>query len=171
MAVNMNLTILILLLAGVVVSAVICVMIRNLIHAAIMLAVTSAVISIAMFMLDAPLAAVFELSVCSGLITVIFVSAISMTSTQKKELLAVKAKARRKRFAFLPVLLIAVFVILCAVIWPYLDNALQAGIAQDVTNVQDVIWNKRQIDILGQIVIILLGVFGVVVFFKESEKK
>jgi NADH-quinone oxidoreductase subunit J len=171
MAVNMNMTILILLLAGMVVSAAICVMIRNLIHAAIMLAITSAILSIAMFVLNAPLAAVFELSVCSGLITVIFISAITMTTTHTKEELAAKAKARRRRFALLPVVLIAVFVLLCAVIWPHVDNSLKAGITQAGAKVQDIIWNKRQIDILGQIVIILIGVFAVVIFFKESEKK
>ncbi|MDR3552339.1 MAG: NADH-quinone oxidoreductase subunit J [Clostridia bacterium] len=168
----MNITILIILLAGMVVSAAACVMMRNLLHAAIMLAITSAILAVAMFVLNAPLAGVFELSVCAGLITVIFVSAISMTKTYTKEELKIKSRVRLKRFAFLPVVLIVVFVVLCAFIWPHLDASLQAaGIAQAGSNVQDTIWNKRQIDLLGQIIIILAGVFGVVIFFKESEKK
>ncbi|MDR3644105.1 MAG: NADH-quinone oxidoreductase subunit J, partial [Clostridia bacterium] len=95
----MNITILIILLAGMVVSAAACVMMRNLLHAAIMLAVTSAILAIAMFVLNAPLAGVFELSVCAGLITVIFVSAISMTKTYTKEELKIKSRVRLKRFA------------------------------------------------------------------------
>jgi ethanolamine transporter EutH len=39
------------------------------------------------------------------------------------------------------------------------------------TSVQQVIWHTRQLDIAGQIIIILAGVFGVVILFKEGFKK
>ena len=38
------------------------------------------------------------------------------------------------------------------------------------SDVRNVMWKFRQTDILGQIVIILAGVFGVVVLFKERMK-
>ena len=165
----MNLTILIILLAGMIVSTVMCVMLRSLLKAAIALAFTSAILSIVMFVMGAPLAGVFELSVCAGLITVIFISAISMTGTHSKEEIAAKVKVRLKRFIYLPFVLIILFAILLVVIWPHVDGTLITNVAASGLKVQDVLWGKRQLDIFGQIAIILAGVFGIVVFFKERD--
>ena len=165
----MNLPVMMILLVGLVVSAAICVVLRNLLKAAIALAVTSAILSMVMFVFSAPIAAVFELSVCAGLITVIFISAISMTRVRSKEELAQKQKERRKRFALLPVILIVLGVLTFFLLWPHVDSFLPNAAASAGASVQDVLWNKRQIDLLGQIIIILAGVFGVLVFFKESD--
>jgi len=167
-----NLTVMILLLAGLVVSAVVCIIIRDLLKASIAQAVVSAILSIIMFLLGASLAAVFELSVCAGLITVVFISAISMTRIRSKEENAKVGKARRKRFALLPVILIVLLAGALLVIWPH-PNALITYAAAPISTdtVQDIFWNKRQVDLLGQIIIILAGVFGVLIFFKESETK
>ena len=86
----MNLLVMIFLLVGLVISAMVCIMIRNLLKACISLAVVSAILSLIMFLLGAPLAAVFELSVCAGLITVVFISAVSMTRVRSKEEIAEK---------------------------------------------------------------------------------
>ena len=37
--------------------------------------------------------------------------------------------------------------------------------------VSEVMWGERRVDILGQAIIILVGVFGVVVLFKEYMKQ
>ncbi len=74
------------------------VMIRDLLKAAVSLAALSAVLTVILFMLKAPLAAVFELSVCAGLITVVFVSTISMTKLRTKE--QIRAAQRRAPQAF-----------------------------------------------------------------------
>ena len=37
-------------------------------------------------------------------------------------------------------------------------------------NFREVLWGERQFDLLGQILIILAGVFGVVVLFKHHTK-
>jgi len=37
-------------------------------------------------------------------------------------------------------------------------------------SVRDVIWKVRHLDLLGQIIILLTGAFGVAVLFKESKK-
>ena len=47
--------------------------------AAILLGAGSAVLSITFFIAGAPIAAVFELVVCAGLITVLFISTIGLT--------------------------------------------------------------------------------------------
>ena len=164
--------ILILLLAGLVISAVVCVVKRNLIKTAIAIAAVSAILSTIMFLHGAPLAAVFELSVCAGLITVIFISAISMTRIQSKEEHVEMERARRKRFKLLPAILLLLLFAMLFFLWPYINSFVvpKAAIASDAS-VQDVLWNKMQADLLGQIVIILAGVFGVLLFFKESDTK
>lgn len=171
----MNQTIMIFLLELLVLSAIFTVMIRNLLKAAIALALTSAVLTVIMFLLGAWMAAVFELSVCAGLITVVFISAISLTKPKTMEESKELRKKRIKRFIFLPILLIIVFAALyISWIHGYLHfswislNASQ--LAQQPT-IRDAIWNKRQIDIIGQIIVILSGVFGVVVLFKERKDK
>lgn len=169
---RLNLTVMILLLVGLVVSAMVCIIIRDLLKASIALAVVSAILAIIMFLLSAPLAAVFELSVCAGLITVVFISAISMTRIRSKEEIAQMEKERRKRFALLPVILIVLLAGVLFAIWPHLNalipyNAAPLGTATE----QNFFWNKRQVDLLGQIIIILAGVYGVLIFFKERDIK
>ena len=52
---------------------------KDLIKASISLGVASAILASIFFLLDAPYAAVFELSVCAGLVTVLLLSAVNMT--------------------------------------------------------------------------------------------
>ena len=161
--------ILIILLALLVVSAVLAVMIRTLLKAAIALAAVSVVLTIIMFVLNSPLAAVLELSVCAGLITAVFISAISLTKVSTQEELEAKRKSRRKRFIYLPIIavLLAAGLILS---WPSLQLNIANAAAGNMT-VQNAFWDVRQLDVIGQIIIILAGVFGVVVLFREQEEK
>jgi len=168
----MNLLVMIFLLVGLVISAMVCIMIRNLLKACISLAVVSAILSLIMFLLGAPLAAVFELSVCAGLITVVFISAVSMTRVRSKEEIAEKEKARRRRFIPLPVLLVVLLSGALFALWPHLDALIPYAAAPQIAEtVQDVLWNKRQADLLGQAIIVLCGVYGVLIFFKERDVK
>ena len=68
----------ILILILLVVAALWTVMTRSLLRSAIGLALTSAILTLAIFRMNASLAAVFELSVCAGLIPVLFISVISL---------------------------------------------------------------------------------------------
>jgi NADH:ubiquinone oxidoreductase subunit 6 (subunit J) len=159
------------LLAGLllllVVVAVFAVMIRNLIKASVALAATSVVLTIIMFLLESPLAAVFELSVCAGLITAVFISAISMTTVRTEEDIATRRKDRVRRFIFLPLILLMLAVGLIMA-WPSLQLQI-ASVAGNDPNVIYEAWNVRQLDMIGQLIIIIAGVFGVVVLFKERE--
>ena len=167
----MNSTVLIVLLGGLVVSAVICALVRSLVKAAIALALTSALLSAAMFLMGAPLAAVFELSVCAGLITVVFISSISMTRIHSKEEMTEKKKERRKRFLPLLAAVVVLAAITLALLWPNITNLIPVTSVVPSGTAQQVLWDKRQTDLVGQIAIILAGVFGVLVFFKEEEAK
>ena len=145
------------------------VMASNLLKAAIGLAVTSAILAIIMFRLDAPLAAVFELSVCAGLITVVFISVISLTrppvGTEGGE---EKTKILR-RFALLPLLVLIAAVALGMLNFnPDFSSLLAQSPEGDM---RLVLWGQRQLDLFGQVVVLLTGIFGVVVLFKERGRK
>ncbi|MDD5439288.1 MAG: hypothetical protein PHS37_03785 [Candidatus Omnitrophica bacterium] len=144
------------------------VMTRSLIKSTIGLAFTSIVLTIIMFRLNSPLAAVFELSVCTGLITVIFVSTISLASPLTPKEVELLSAARLKRFWYLPVILVLVGVGLLFVKVP-LDFPLPHNPAGH--DVRTVLWNERVLDLFGQVIILLAGAFGVAVLFKERKKK
>jgi NADH-quinone oxidoreductase subunit J len=141
---------------------------RSLLKATIGLAITSAVITILMFNLDSPLAAVFELSVCTGLITVVFASAIALTKplTHKETIEVSKNKLRR--YWYLPVIMVLCGIFMAFSNIPANFFSPQAASTDDVKNV---LWNMRQLDLFGQIIIMLAGAFSIAILFKEVRKK
>jgi len=151
-----------------IIAALMVVFSSRLLLAAISLAVTSIMVTLLMFKLNAPLAAVFELSICAGLITVIFITTISFVKPVAEEDLLENSKRRIKKYIALPIILIIVGVVTKFLIKP-LALALPTVIQE--TNVANVLWNLRQVDLLGQAIILLVGVFGIVVLFKEGQKK
>jgi NADH-quinone oxidoreductase subunit J len=141
------------------------VMTRGLVRAALGLAALSVILTILMFMLGAGLAAVFELSVCAGLITVVFISTIAMTQPSSRSELAQKTGRRLRRYWYLPAILLVVGAALVAlkVEVPTLPPAAAEEARQ-------VLWGSRQTDIIGQVIVIFAGVFAVIVLFKERKK-
>ena len=91
------------------------VMTARVLRAAIALAITSAVLAVLMYRLLSPIAAVFELSVCAGLIPAIFISAIGMTHRLSGEALAERTREKWRRFGPLPGVVVLVGVLLA--IW------------------------------------------------------
>lgn len=161
----------IILLISLILSMLCTVMIKNLVKSAISLSVLSAVLSIIMFIMGLPLAAVFELSVCAGLITVLFISTVSLTRQKDNEEILALRRARKKKFIALPIILVAVTIILF-VLWPTINsNLIINSLKSENSTVQEVLWYGRQIDIFGQIIILLAGAFGIVLLFKERENK
>lgn len=156
------------LLITMILAALWTVMTRSLLKAALGLAVTSAIISIAMFRLDSPLAAVFELSVCAGLITAVFISAISLMKPLTHKETIELSKQRIKRYWYLPVIMIIAGIALTKLTVP-IDFKMPQQ-APEALDVRSVLWNSRSLDLLGQIVILLAGVFGIVILFKEFKE-
>lgn len=144
------------------------VMSRSLLRSAIGLALTSVILTIIMFRLNSPLAAVFELSVCAGLISVLFVSTISLTHPLSKQETMQYMRERRARFWLLPLIIAVISIALSFV---RVKPVTRLPYAEAVKDVRQVIWNIRQVDLLGQIIILLVGVFGVVILFKEKKNK
>ena len=140
----------------------------TILRAAIGLAGVSVLLTILMFQMAAPIAGAFELSVCAGLVTAVFVSAISLTrqvSAEEAEQLR-RLRARRLRPA------IAVAAAVAALLWPWSDvrdvapAPGGAGVA-----VRDLLWGERRLDLLGQLVIVFVGVYGFVVIFKDRGER
>jgi NADH-quinone oxidoreductase subunit J len=158
----------IIILVAMVLAALWTVMSRSLLRAAIGLAITSVALTIIMFRLSSPLAAVFELSVCTGLISVLFISAISLSAPAAREEILGRMKEQLARFWFLPVLVVILGVILMlAKVGPILKLPAE----ESLKDARMVLWNLRRIDVIGQIIVLLTGVFGVIVLFKERPGK
>jgi NADH-ubiquinone/plastoquinone oxidoreductase chain 6. len=158
----------ILLLSLCVVFAILAVVRTRVIKAAIMLATLSVLVTLVLFVLGTPLAAIFELSVCAGLITVIFISVISLTNPLTNQERCEERNSMFKKFLMLPVV-----VIVCGFSFYLLTKGI-SFIPVPAENISDIsgkteIWHLRQIDLIGQIIIILAGVFGVVVLFKDNK--
>jgi NADH-quinone oxidoreductase subunit J len=147
------------------------VMSQSLLKGTIGLAVTSAIITVLIFNLGAPLAAVFELSVCTGLITAIFVSAISMTKPMTHKEIVTVSKDRMKRYWYLPVIMAVVGIALIASRIQVTLPLTQKPAALASLDVRYILWNLRQVDLYGQIVLMLAGAFGVVILFREKKGK
>ena len=156
------------LLMALVAAALFTVMTRSLLRAAIGLALTSAILAMFMYMLNSPVAAVFELSVCAGLISALFFSIITITEPLIPEKVNEEMRARMTRFWYLPIVLVIAGIILSLV---SVDIHLKLPAPEVVQNVRQVLWNMRQLDLVGQIIILLAGVFGIVILLKEAVKK
>ena len=157
------------LLFGLILVALWTVMTVRLIRSIVGLALTSAILSVIMYRLKSPLAAVFELSVCSGLISVIFVTTVSFTQRISKENLHIRRRERLLRFWYLPVILVVTGLLLAQyLLFPQFVLPMLEPIKE--LDVRSVLWNSRHLDLLGQVVMLLAGALGVVVLFKESKK-
>jgi NADH-quinone oxidoreductase subunit J len=143
------------------------VMARSLLRSAIGLALVSALLTMVMFRLNSPLAAVFELSVCAGLISVLFVSVISLTQPLSQKEIIEHMKAKLSRFWLLPFLVVTLGIMLSLI---SVKLNINAPAPEREGDVRFVLWYLRQFDLLGQIIILLAGVFGVVILFREPKK-
>ena len=158
------------LMLALVATALWTVMTARLLRAAIGVAVASAVLATIMFRLDAKLAAVFELSVCAGLIPAIFIAAIGLTRRLDAEGLAERRREKLKRFALLPILVAAVGLALWLIPMPANLLPLVAPAAGPTQDVREVLWAFRHVDLIGQMLVLAAGAFGVVVLVKEVRR-
>lgn len=152
-------------LTTLVLSATWAVLSPRLLRAVIGLSLASVCVSILLFRLDSPLAAVFELSVCAGLISAVFISTVSLSQLETEENVVAASAERIRRYWYLPPLLLLVGVAIVGLEFPALPDV--SAIGQDV---RQVLWTERPLDLLGQATVLLAGAFGVVVLFKETKK-
>jgi NADH-quinone oxidoreductase subunit J len=144
-----------------------CCIFKDLLYVAISLAAISAVLALILFQFSANIAGVFELSVCAGLITVLFVATVSLTKDSDQ-----KAETRLPTY-FVP-LFVLIFIGVSYFIVQWLAHSvLPTGALQPGETFQKVFWEMRSSDILGQVALLLAGVFGILALFrlKAKEKK
>ncbi len=154
----------IIILIALVIAALWTAMTTRLLRSAVGLAITSAILSILIFRLSSPIAAVFELSVCAGLIFAIFIISITVTQRVSPEVFETRKKERMIKFWPLPIIVIIAAVVLTQINFQTTFNLPAQTTPNDV---KIILWNLRHLDLLGQIAILLTGAFGVVILFKE----
>ena len=137
----------------------------RLLRAVIGLAFASVLVTVLVFRLDSPLASVFELSVCAGLISAVFLGAVTLSQLETDQNIVEQAKERIRRYWYLPALLLLVGV---AIIHKTLPAIPDVPVVNE--DVRQVLWTSRHLDLLGQVVILVAGAFGVTILFKEARK-
>jgi NADH-quinone oxidoreductase subunit J len=157
----------ILILIALVISSLMTVTTRSLLRAALSLAMTSAIVTIVLFRMAAPLAGAFEISVCAGLIPVIFITVISITKPLTKAQSEAFKNEKWHKFWVLPVIVLVAAIMLFTmspvIKFPKVQQELQ-------TDTKQIIWNVRQMDLVGQVAVLLAGAFGILILFKEKKK-
>jgi NADH-quinone oxidoreductase subunit J len=152
------------LLIGVVLFSVLAIVLRDVLRSAISLAVASLLLGIVFFKMNAPYAGVFEISVVAGLITVLFILTIALTRAGDEV-----RESRLVNGVFL--LVFVAFVAVDALVMKSLLGkvpALAAGAESGTFG--EVLWKGRTFDLVGQIAVILAGVFAVLALFRKREK-
>ncbi len=144
------------------------VMSRSIIRSAIGLALCSACLSMAFYNMGAQVASMFELSVCSGLVTVVFIAGISFAHAPKAELM--KEYNDQKRSMALPALLIVAGVVMIMIALIVGGEGLSMTLT-DESGTKELLWGARQADVWGQMAAILCGGVAITVLFREEKKR
>ncbi|MGZ5555359.1 MAG: NADH-quinone oxidoreductase subunit J [Candidatus Aminicenantales bacterium] len=152
------------LLIGLVIFSVLALLLKDLLRSAISLALASLLLGIIFFRMNAPYAGVFEISVVAGLITVLFVLTIALTG--KGEAIH---ESRLVNWVF-PLVFVAFLVIDALVMKSLLGKVPALASGAESGSFGEVLWKTRTIDLVGQIAVILAGVFAVLALFRKRDK-
>src|SRR5512136_275613 len=152
------------LLVGLVLFSVLAVLVKDLLRAAIALAVASLLLGIIFFRMNAPYAGVFEISVVAGLITVLFMLTIALTKG------GVAAESKAASIAF-PVFFVAFAAIDVLVMRKLLARIPALAAPPESGTFGQVLWSARTLDLVGQIAVIFAGVFAVLALFRKRNDK
>ncbi|HUE99069.1 MAG TPA: hydrogenase subunit MbhD domain-containing protein [Anaerolineales bacterium] len=146
------------LLLGAIFCAYRAIVAKRILSATIYLACISALTSAIIYLLGATEVAVMELSVGAGLVTVLLVYALSVVGDDAMD----PASVIPKPLAFGIVGLVTV--ILGWMAYPALQSTVEAG----STNLANVLWQNRVLDVWIQIALIFSGVMGVLGLLSEQ---
>ena len=144
------------LVLGAIVCAVAAIHSRSLVHSALWLAATSAVLATLLYVLGAPVVAVVELSVGVGLVAVLFIFVVGVAGEGGMNARSVVPTIVALALAGPAVALLA---------WMVMTGG-QLAAAVPATgasaSVSTVLWESRAADVLGQVVLVVAGALGVV---------
>lgn len=139
------------LIIGAVLCALQAILTRRLIRAALWLAGVSALISLVLYQIGAHEAAVIELSVGAGLVTILFVFGISIAGEDAMDAPSVAPRFLSSGLALLLVALLVWFILPVEHLTP----------PQPDVSFSTMLWERRGLDMLVQIGLIFAGVLGV----------
>jgi uncharacterized MnhB-related membrane protein len=145
------------LVAGAILCALLAIRAQRLLASALWLAGVSVLTSIMVYLMGAVEVAVIELSVGTGLVTVLFVFAVSVTGEQECEPHAVVPRALSWTLVGLAVVLLAVNVL-----------PVPAPLGGTGGTLATMLWMDRSLDVLVQIVLLFSGVLGVLGLLSDS---
>ena|SRR5271157_945110 len=133
---------------------------KQLITSALWLAGVSALCSVLFFLFGAQLVAVIELSVGAGLVTVLFVFAISVAGDDALDATPVPPRS-------LIVILVAFFILLMG----WFIMPISASPKSVISNppLAIVLWQERGLDLIVQVVLIFSGVLGLLGLLAEAK--
>jgi len=152
------------LLIGLVVFSALAILFKDLLRSAISLALASLLLGIIFFRMNAPYAGVFEISVVAGLITVLFVLTIALTGKGEDV-----PESRLANWVF-PIVFVAFLVIDALVMKGLLGKIPALASGAEAGSFGEVLWKTRTYDLVGQIAVILAGVFAVLALFRKRDK-
>lgn len=152
-------TVLLVMMAG---FACLAVFLKDLVRAALSLAFMSALLAVLLYRLHSPYAAVFELSVVAGLITVLFVSTIALTRENEDR------ESSWPLYVF--VLGLLLFGLIDLSVMKALFHSVPPGDGNVAKSFGLTLWGIRALDMVGQIAVIFGGVFGVLALLRDTEK-
>lgn len=132
---------------------------KRLLSSALYLACVSALVSGILYLLGAFEVAVIELSVGAGLVTVVFVYALSVVGEDARDPASVIPK---------PFALLLVVVMAGLVGWMAYPLVSKPAAASDAL-LSDVLWQQRALDVWVQMALIFSGVLGVLGLLAESK--
>jgi NADH-quinone oxidoreductase subunit J len=155
----------ILLLCGLVIFSGLAILLKDLLKAALSLAVASLFLGIIFFRLGAPYAGVFEISVVAGLITVLFALTIALTKKGDEV-----AETRLVKIVF-PVFFILFLIIDGLVMKSLLQKIPALPSSPETGTFGQVLWQQRTFDLVAQIGVILAGVLAVLALFRKKEEE
>ena len=154
-----NLTLLVLLVGF----ACMAVFLKDLVRAALSLAFMSALLAALVYRMNSPYAAVFELSVVAGLITVLFVSTIALTKEEDE------VKESRWPAIFFPLVLV-IFGLIDLTVMKALFSSVPTAAAVTGGSFGETLWGIRSLDLLGQVAVMFGGVFGVLTLLRDKHE-
>jgi NADH:ubiquinone oxidoreductase subunit 6 (subunit J) len=156
----------IILLGGLVLFSILAILARDLIKSAISLALASLCLGIIFFRMNAPYAGVFEISVVAGLITVLFILTIALTKAE--------GDVRESKAALLifPLFFVAFLVLDILVMKSLMSKVPALAGTPEAAGLKfgEVLWRQRTFDLVGQVLVILAGVFAVLALFRKRNK-
>jgi len=148
-----------LLTVGIIACAVLAIRSTQLLTAALWLAAVSMITALLLYLLGAQEVAVIELSVGAGLVTVLFVFAISIAGEDAMQARPLIPKSLAWTLIILAVLLLGFLVL------PFPEN--QPAVSE--ASFAITFWQERTFDVLAQIALIFAGVLGVLGLFFEQK--